>query len=329
MSAIYYESDGNLTALAGKRIGIIGYSAIGRSFAHHLAALGIPVLIADETDAAAQARADGMVTAIDVASLVREVTILIFALPDEQLTQTYMQSVSPNLHKNHTLVLTSAYVIAFGFVEPPPFVDVMLIAPRHVPEAASKPPISYIAMWQDASRQAWDTVLAVARAVGALRSGGIEINIEQEAQISLFIQQAVLPAFYHIITTAADLLMREGYPAEAVLSDLYLSGHFSGFLMRAMQTGIHDTLTNDTLTRQFATLSRLDRFNDLKLERLMEVTLEDIRSGRFAKEWSQELSDGLPRFSKLRKQHDQRDVWELEQQTLDMLGDPPPDHFDL
>ena len=74
-----------------------------------------------------------------------------------------------------------------------------------------------------------------------------------------------------------------------------------------------------TLTGQYGIFSRLERFKELKLERLMEVTLEEIRSGDFSKEWSREYEDGYPRLRNLIRTQERIDLWELEQQTIDML----------
>ncbi|PJF20390.1 MAG: hypothetical protein CUN56_16415, partial [Phototrophicales bacterium] len=129
---------------------------------------------------------------------------------------------------------------------------------------------------------------------------------------------AILPAFHHIITTAARLLMSEGYPVEAVLTDLYLSGKFTDYIHQAARSGLMHALSLSGQTGQYGTLSRMERFNELKLERLMEVTLEDIRNGNFAREWSREQADGKPRLNKLLKQHQSQDLWDLEQQVLEM-----------
>jgi ketol-acid reductoisomerase len=91
-------------------------------------------------------------------------------------------------------------------------------------------------------------------------------------------------------------------------------------LRRAEQKGLLPALALNPLTAQYGTLNRLDRFDDLKLERLMEITLREIRDGVFAKEWRTEYGDGYPRLRKLMKQHSATDLWELEQQTLEMLG---------
>jgi ketol-acid reductoisomerase len=74
-----------------------------------------------------------------------------------------------------------------------------------------------------------------------------------------------------------------------------------------------------SLTGQYGTITRQERFDDLKLERLMEITLEEIRSGEFAQEWAKEYINGYPRLRKLLKAQEDSDLWELEQQTLDAL----------
>ena len=327
MTIIYHEMDGDLEHLTNKIIGVVGYGNLGRPIAINLRESGVQVQVAGVTaDEQVIAEADGFAPR-SVNAIAQTSHIIMVMLPDETMTQTYMSAISPYLRQGHTLVFASAYNVAFGFIEAPPFVDVGVVAPRTVGGAPrsrfannNDDFYSFVAVAQDASGQSWDTILAIARAVGALRAGAVEISVEQETEISLFIQQAILPAIHNIMVTAAHLLMKEGYPPEAILSDLYLSGKFSEYMAQAANTGLLHALELTTKTGQYGTLSRLGRFNELKLERLMEVTLEEIRNGDFAQEWAQEYSDGHQRLDKMVKQESQLDLWELEQQTLDMQG---------
>jgi ketol-acid reductoisomerase len=324
MTYIYLEDDADLTVLDGKTVAVIGYGTLGRSLALNLRDSGVAVIVGGSVDECARAGEDGFANA-SPAEATRQATIILLMLPDEIMTQTYMTDISPNLHRGDTLIFGSAYNVAFGFIEPPPFVDVGLVAPRATDEALrerfqnDQGFLSFVALWQDASRSAWQTVLAVALAIGSLKMGAIEVSIEQEAELSLFMQQAIIPAFHNIMLTAAQLMMQQGYPAEAVLLDLYLSGRFSDYTRQIAEAGLLPTLSGTSLTEQYGTISRLDRFNEVKLERLMEVTLEEIRTGGFAREWSREYTDGHPRLNKLLRQHTALDLWELEQQTLDLL----------
>jgi ketol-acid reductoisomerase len=89
------------------------------------------------------------------------------------------------------------------------------------------------------------------------------------------------------------------------------------------QIGLHGllkTLSLTTLTNQYGTVSRMDRFSDLKLERLMEVTLNEIHTGDFAQEWSKEFANGYRRLRKFYKNQEELELWQLEKQALELLG---------
>lgn len=323
MTMLYTEADADIQHIDAKIIGIIGYTALGRSIAHQLKKHQIiPIISADTTEEQSQAHQDGF-TVASISQNAKESDIIILTLANEKITRIYMNEIAPQIRKGQTLILISGYSIAFGFIEPPPFIDVALIAPRtigHTPHDEKSAP-SYVAVWQDSSRQAWQTVLAIALASGALQGGAMEITFEQEATLSLFVQQAILPAMYHLMTKAANLLINTGYPSDAVMMDLYLSGKFSDFMQQSARQGLLNTLKSSSLTEQYATYSRLERFDELKLERLLEVSLDEIRSGKFAREWAQDYGDGHPRLDKYQSQQRKLDLWELEQQAVDILDE--------
>lgn len=324
MTMLYTEADADIRHIDGKIIGIVGYTALGRAIARQLRQAGVaPIISADDTDEQAQAHQDGF-TVASIPHNAKQSDIIILTLPDEKMTRVYMNEIAPQIHKGQTLILISGYSIAFGFIEPPPFIDVVLIAPRTVGDSlysADKNALSYVAVWQDSSRQAWNTVLAVASLIGVLKGGAMEITFEQEATLSQFVQQAILPAMYHIMTKAANLLINTGYPSDAVITDLYLSGKFSDLMHQSARHGLLNTLKASSLTEQYATFSRLERFDELKLERLLDVSLEEIRSGKFAREWARDYGEGHPRLDKYQAQQAKSNLWELEQQAVDILDE--------
>ncbi|MBC8171896.1 MAG: NAD(P)-binding domain-containing protein [Anaerolineae bacterium] len=326
MTMIYNENDGEIAHLSGKTVGVIGYSVMGQAFALNMRDSGVDVVISVHSTAESEVAEGHQIPIAAAAEVVRRAQVIVMALPDEAMGDIYIESVSPNLKRGHTLIFTSAYNVTFGYIEPPPFVDVGLVSPRMTGVSVRGRYVtgegtqSFVAVGQDASREAWQTVLAVARAIGALKAGAVEIHFEQEAQLSLFIQQAIIPAFHHMMVTAASLLMRSGYPAEAALPDLYLSGKFYDYLEQTREHGLLHAIEQSSLTGQYSTLSRLPRYRELKMERLMEVTLEEIRKGDFAREWSREYGDGCPRLTRMVKAQEAIDMWDWEQQTIEMLG---------
>lgn len=326
MTVVYREDDGDLGYLAGKKVGVIGYGNLGRPVALNLRDSGIQVLVSETLQERYLAAGNAGFPTLPIPETVQQADIVMLLVADEVMPQVYLEQVSPNLKRGDTLIFASAYNVAFGYIEAPPFVDVGLIAPRTLGISVRERYInnegffSLVAVGQDASGQAWSKVLALAKALGSLKAGAIEIVFEREAELDLFVQQAIMPAFHHIMVTAAQLLMDMGYPPEVVFTDLYLSGEFSDYLKRAARIGLLPALRLASLTAQYGTFSRLERFNDLKLQRLMEVTLEEIRDGDFAKEWAKEYSDGYHRLRRLFRDQDQLELWDWEQQTIDLLN---------
>jgi ketol-acid reductoisomerase len=332
MIIVYRDEDADLKHLNGKTVGVIGYGNLGRAMALNLRDSGVQVMVGVNTPQSQQAAADEDFTTEPIAQVVKRAPLLMLLIPDEVMPEVYLQDISPHLQRGHTLIFGSAYNVAFGYIEPPPFVDVGLIAPRTLGVSvrerfmADEGFLSFVAVGQDASGKAWQDVLALAKALGSLREGAIEVAFEREAELDLFVQQAILPAFHHIMVTAAELLMEMGYPPELVFTELYLSGELSDYLQRASQSGLLSAMRLASLTSQYGTFSRLDRFNELKLQRLMEVTLDEIRHGHFAKEWAKEYGDGYHRLKKLLRAQEGLDMWEMEKQAIELLN--PDQRFD-
>ncbi len=326
MTVVYHEEDGDISVLNGKTISIIGYGNMGRPVALNLRDSGLNVLVSEpNAERRALVQAEGFVLT-EIGEAVSRADVIMPLLRDEAMPKIYLEQVTPHLRKGHALIFSSAYNITFGFIEAPPFVDVGLVSARTNGATVRDRYLtgegfaSFVAVGQQATHDTWGIVLALARAIGALHGGAIEIKFEAEAELDLFLQQAVLPIFHRAVITAAQLLLRMGYPAEAVFTELYLSGETSDYLRLAAQHGLMGALKLNSLPAQYGILSRYERFNDTRLERLMEITLEEIKAGKFAAEWSKEFTADYPHLRQLLREREKLDMWELEQQTLDFLG---------
>jgi ketol-acid reductoisomerase len=325
MTVIYHDGDGDLNTLSGKRVGIIGYGNMGRPVALNLRDSGVNVLVTEpRTEKQGQATSEGF-RFIEIEELVRSADVIMPLLRDEAMPKIYLEHISPHLRREQALVFSSAYNLTYGFIEAPPFVDVGLVSARTLGAAVRDRYVSgegfasFVAVAQDASRHAWEIVLAIAKAMGALQGGAVEIRFEQETELDLFLQQAILPIFHYAVITAVQLLMENGYPPEAVFTELYLSGETSDYLKQAAYHGLMNALDLHALPAQYGTLSRYERFTNSQLARMMEITLEEIRSGKFAQEWAKEFNADYPRLRQLLKNRKNMEMWELEQQTLELL----------
>lgn len=325
MAVIYRDSDANLGVLMDRTIAVLGYGNMGRPLALNLRDSAFPVLIGNRSDEyAAQAYRDGF-EVLPLPEAARRADLMFLMVPDELAPQIYLTSVAPSLKRGDTLVFASGYNIAFGLIEPPPFVDVVLVAPQSTGEGVREGYVagtgfpSFVAVAQDASGQAWPRVLAVAKALGALHRGAVELTLQQEAELDLFSQQAVLPALHSVLQTAIEVLSREGFPPEAIYSSLYLSGELGFVVSKWAERGVLPSMQAHSLTSQYGTLSRMARFKEVKLTRQMEGALDNIRRGDFAQEWADEYADGYPRLETLRRRWESMPVWQEEQAVLDAL----------
>jgi ketol-acid reductoisomerase len=325
MTVIYHEEDADLADLTGKTVTVVGYGNMGRPMALNLRDSGIRVLVSEpRTERMNIAQQDGFIP-LPIPDAVRAADIILLLLRDEDMPATYLHEISPVLRRGQCLLFSSAYNIAFGFIEAPSFVDVGLVSARTLGLAVRERYLSgegfasFVAVAQDATRMAWRNVLAVAKAIGALRGGAVEIRFETEAELDLFFQQTLLPIMHHALMTAVSLLMRMGYPPEAVFTELYLSGETADYLRQASQVGLTEALKRQSMPAQYGALSRADKFTDPRTERMMEQIMNDIRAGKFTQEWAREAAGDYPRLRQLLRQTENLDLWELEQQTLELL----------
>lgn len=326
MTVIYRETHADLALLIPRTIAVLGYGQMGRAFALNLRDSAFGVLIGNRDDEyAEQAYRDGF-EVTSIASATERADVLFVTLPDEIAPQVYLEDIAFGLRGGDVLVFASGYNIAFGFIEPPPFVDVVLVAPQALAARVRESYVngsgffSVVSVAQDVSGQAWARVLAIAKALGALRQGAIELTFQQEAELDLFTHQAILPAIYTILQTAVEVLNREGFPPEAVSTSLYLSGELGDLLTRWAQQGVLPTLDQHARTATYGMLSRLERFREIRYSRQMEAILDAIRRGTFAQEWAAEFSDGYPRLETLRRQIENSVMSQQEQRVLRALA---------
>jgi ketol-acid reductoisomerase len=79
-------------------------------------------------------------------------------------------------------------------------------------------------------------------------------------------------------------------------------------------------------TAEFGTLSRIEHFREVKLNRQMESVLDSIRRGEFAQEWAAEYADGYPRLQALRRRLESASIWQNEQAALAILKPDDTSH---
>jgi ketol-acid reductoisomerase len=325
---IYHDSDADLSMLSSLTIAVIGYGNQGRAQALNLRDSGLSVIIGNRVDEyAAQASADGFsVFPIDQAA--RQGQVIMLLIPDEIMPGVFTKGIAPHLAPGKTLVFASGYNLAFDLLAPPPGVDVVVLAPRMIGAGVRDLYLSgrgfpsFFAIAQDASGNAKATVLALAKAIGSTRAGVVEVSVRQEAELDLFTEQCFGPAFGQVLMSAVNLLLDEGYPPEAVLLELYMSGEFSYTLAKIAEMGMIEQTQLHSRTSQYGSISRGLRFMLPEIRQRMQSGLQEIRSGEFAREWAAEQANGCPTLETLQETARSLPLYQYESQLRAALGNP-------
>jgi ketol-acid reductoisomerase len=291
--------------LVDKTVGVLGFGSQGQAHALNLRDSGCRVLVAQRRGGAryeAAVQAGFEPGAVEDAA--RTADLLIFGLPDEAAPEVYRQQIRPALRAGQTLGFMHGFVIHYGQITPPKDVDVVLVAPKGQGRAvrseyvAGRGIVSLIAVHQDVSGGARRTALAWAAGIGSARAGIIETSFKDETETDLFGEQAVLcGGLTALIKAAFETLVGAGYPPELayfecchevkLIADLVYEGGI---------THMRERISN---TARFGDLTRGPRVIGPEAHEALRKMLQEIRSGRFAREWLAESQAGRPRFTEL------------------------------
>jgi ketol-acid reductoisomerase len=331
VSRIYHDEDADLAALSGSTLAVVGYGNQGRSQALNLRDSGIAVVVGNIRDAAfTRAEADGF-EALPVAEACARADGVLVLVPDEVMPAVWREQVAPALEAGDLAVFASGYNVAFGLLEPAPDLDVVLVAPRMIGAGVRDAYLSgagfpsFVGVQQDASGRARERMLAVAKAIGSTRAGCIEMTMHDEASLDLFTEQGFGPAFGRVMMTAVELLVEAGYPPEAVLLELYLSGELAYSFEKIRELGMARQMELHSHTSQYGSATRGARFLDLEgpLRERMGAVLAEIRSGGFAQEWSRNQEHAARIFERVREARGRLPIarWEEAARRAFRIGD--------
>ncbi|HZR83687.1 MAG TPA: ketol-acid reductoisomerase [Candidatus Binatia bacterium] len=318
MTTIYYEKDGDLAELRGQSVAVVGYGNQGRSWALNLRDSGVDVSVCVRRDETRdRAEADGFATR-DLAAA-NDCHVLCVLVPDDVIPSL---PIAPRA--DALTVVASGYTLAFGRIDPPG--DSGVVAPRMLgPEVRRCYEekvgfITAIGVHRDATGRAKERLLAVAKAIGGLRQGAIELTPQQEAVLDLAVEQVLSPALTAVSTAFVTTMLEKGIPLEAVITELVLSGEVERTYRLLREVGYAVQSEYHSPTSQYGQLSRRGRFDHLDLATTMRALADDIESGRFATEWDAERDAGYPTLKRLKELHAGPAVREFEADLRRRLG---------
>jgi ketol-acid reductoisomerase len=302
MANMYYDNDADLSIIQAKKVAVIGYGSQGHAHALNLKDSGVDVRVGLPAGSASRARAekDGL-RALDVADAVREADVVMMLTPDHGQARLYKESIEPNLKPGATLMFAHGFNIRFGTIVPPKNIDVSMIAPKSpghrvrelFKEGGGTPAL--IAIHQDASGHARELALSYGKGIGVARAGIVETTFTEETETDLFGEQAVLCGGTAALVKAGfETLVEAGYQPEIAYFECL---HELKLIVDLMyRGGLNYMRYSISDTAEYGDYTGGPRLITDETRAEMKRMLDDIRSGRFAKQWIAENEKGRPTF---------------------------------
>jgi ketol-acid reductoisomerase len=291
-----------ISPLTGLTIGILGYGNQGRAQAQNLRDAGFTVRVGARPAGAAEEEAirDGF--PCGTPDSLGSTCDLISLLTPDPTHGPLLEGLLPG-PRVRTIVVAHGYSLRFDFPPLSEIWDVILVAPSGPGTALRRdgrrgdiPAI--IAVHQERSGRAWDRARAYAVACGCSPRALLTSTIDEEAEVDLFGEQAVLCGGLAALVVAAwETLVARGYdPAIAYMECVHQIGLTSDMITRFGVTGMREKISSVAL---FGDLTRGPRLIGPQVREALADILDEIRSGSFAEEFHSEVEAGYPRSSEL------------------------------
>ena len=301
---IWYENDGDLSVLEGKKVAIIGYGSQGHAHALNLRDSGVDVVVGlrPTSKSVEHAKEQGLEVK-SVPEAAAEADIIMILAPDQYQRTIWANDIEPNIKPG----AAHGFNIHYGYIKPSEDHPVFMVAPKgpgHIVRreyAAGRGVPVVVAVEQDPRGDAWDITLAYAKALGALRAGAIKTTFTEETETDLFGEQNVLMGGVNkLVEMGFEVLTDAGYQPEIayfevchelkMLVDLMNEGGLNKARWSCSDTAQYGDYTNTCI--------------DEHVRERMQYHLKRIQDGSFAKEFIDDQDAGAPKFKQLQEEYD-------------------------
>jgi ketol-acid reductoisomerase len=305
---IFYDADADLSVLDSKTVAILGYGSQGHAHALNLKESGVEVVVGLRPESASRADAEAAgLEVLDTAEAASRGDVVMVLLPDERQAEIWESEIRDGIADGNLLMFAHGFSIHFGQIEPPPGVDVGMVAPkgpghlvrRQFTEGRGVPCL--MAVHQDETGSARELVLAYASGIGGGRAGVIETTFKDECETDLFGEQSVLcGGATELVRAGFETLVEAGYdPRLAYFECLHELKLIVDLMYEQGISGMRHSISN---TAEYGDMTRGPRVIGEETRAAMRKILEDIQSGEFAKEWIAENRAGGENFDRLRSE---------------------------
>ncbi len=321
---ISYEKDVDPQSLAKKTVAVIGFGSQGHAHALNMRDSGIQVVVGcREGDSWNKAEASGL-KVMPTADAVKSADVVMILAPDESQAAIYNKDIAPNIKKGAYLAFGHGFNIHFGQIQPAAHVNVFMVAPKgpghlvrsEYTKGTGVPCL--LAIHQDPSGDTTKVGLAYANAIGGARAGVIETSFREETETDLFGEQAVLcGGVTSLIQAGFETLVEAGYAPEMAYFECL---HEVKLIVDLIyQGGIANMRYSISTTAKYGDVTRGPRVVTDETKKEMKKILDEIQSGRFAREWVLENQANRPVYNALLKKGEDHPIEEVGARLRGMM----------
>ena len=285
---IWYEDDGDLSVLDGKKVAIIGYGSQGHAHALNLRDSGVDVVVGlrPNSKSVEFAKEQGLEVK-SVPEAAAEADVIMILAPDQYQKGIWENDIEPNIKPGAALAFAHGFNIHYGHI-----VRREYVAGRGVPVVT--------AVEQDPRGDGWDLALAYAKALGALRAGAIKTTFKEETETDLFGEQNVLLGGVNkLVEMGFEVLTDAGYQPEIAYFEVCHELKMIVDLMN--EGGLNKDRWSCSDTAQYG--DYVSTVIDEHTRERMQYHLQRIQDGSFAKEFMDDQAAGAPKFKQLQEEY--------------------------
>jgi ketol-acid reductoisomerase len=323
---VYYDRDADVNLVKSKKVAVIGYGSQGHAHAMNLRDSGVKdVVVALRPGSPSAKKAEAAkFKVMSPAEAAKWADIVMVLTPDELQAKLYNDDLRANMREGTAIAFAHGLNIHFKLIEARPDMDVFMIAPKGPGHTVRSEYLRgggvpcLVAVDQNPSGNALEIALSYASAIGGGRAGVIETTFKEECETDLFGEQAVLcGGLTALIMAGYETLVDAGYaPEMAYFECLHEVKLIVDLMYEGGMANMRYSISN---TAEYGDYTRGPRVIDEHVKAEMKRILDDIQSGRFARDWVLENAAGQASFKAMRRRAAEHDIEKVGEKLRAMM----------
>ena len=293
-ATMYYDKDIDEKTILSKKIAVLGYGSQGHAHSQNLKDSGADIKVALRAGSKSKERAIAAgLECMSVEEAVQWADVVMILVPDTTHKDVYDKQIAPYIRAGQYLGFGHGFSIHYGEIKPPADVNTFIVAPKgpgHLVRSEYKKGRGVPALYAVGQNPSGDTTqvsMGYAKLIGAGTAGILETTFKDETETDLFGEQAVLcGGTSALIKAGFETLVEAGYKPELAYFECL---HELKLIVDLIyQGGIADMRFSISDTARYGDVTAGPRVITDATKKAMKEILDDIQSGKFAKEWIEE-----------------------------------------